>query len=106
MIFFYGTTEERWKTIQEEDVLLGYQIHKKKNERTYKTLRYRYTYLTPLKNIAEQYGSVLLGVNYEPVGIIDGKIIDNYDFDPPSGQICLQFSVFVPTPLSNVRRIK
>ncbi len=91
MIFYHGTDERAWKAIQEEGVLWG--IHS-----------YRYTYLSPHLEVAEVYAKpVLLEVSYDPVGI-DGTETDNYGFDPPPG-MTWQFSVFIPIPLSRVRRI-
>ena len=99
MKFYHRTTEEAWSKIQEEGVLCGV------------TNSYRYTYLAPEKCYAdESFGSVFLEVEYEPRGVgvkdEDGGFIDNYGFDPPPGQICWQFSVFKPIPLSQVKRIK
>jgi hypothetical protein len=92
MIFYHRTTIGNWESIQKEGVLWGI------------TDNIRYTYLTPDKNIDHGFGEVLLEVEYEPVGI-DGTDTDNYGFDPPKGQICWQFSVFVPIPIRNVKRI-
>jgi hypothetical protein len=89
MIFYHGTNEEAWLKIIKEGVLWG--VHS-----------YRYTYLTPEINIAKEYGSVLLEVDYIPTGI---RGIDNYGFDPPPGMICWQFSVFIPISISKVKRI-
>ncbi len=90
MVFFHGTTTEAWVLIQAEGVLWG------------GSGGYRYTYLTPHREIAEGYGPVLLEVEYEPVGV-DGTATDNYGFDPPPGETCWQFSVFVPIPVSACR---
>lgn len=105
MKLYHGTSEESWILIQEEQVLWdGYSWHE-----TGGKSGYRYTYLTPEIDIAMEFGSVVLEVEYEPVGI-DGREIDNYVFpheippDPP-GMICWQFSVFVPIPIDQVGRI-
>ena len=91
MIFYHGTNEETWAAIQAEGCLWG--VHS-----------YRYTYLTPERHIAENFGgSVLLEVEYEPKGV--GSKADNYGFSPPPGEICWQFSVFDPIPLSQVKRV-
>ena len=102
MKFYHGTSEEKWKKIQEEGVLWGYNIHKNPDGTEYRG--YRYTYLTPEIEVANEYGDVLLEVEYDPVGI-DGRGIDNYGFDPPEGQTCWQFSVFIPIPIKNVMRV-
>ena len=60
--------------------------------------KYRYTYLSPY-DVGKEYGRVLLEVTYEPKGPPD----DNYGFNPPEGQECWQFSVFVPIPLDKIR---
>ena len=101
MIFYHGTTEEKWKLIQEEGVLWGFNVYSNDCE-IYRS--YRYTYLSPLKNVSKVYGDVLLEVEYDPIGI-DGRGIDNYGFNPPKGQICWQFSVFVPISIENVNQI-
>ncbi len=97
--FYHATSEAAWKLIQEEGILWG--LHS-----------YRYTYLTPLKEIAIGFGGescVLLEVKYDPhgVGVTDenGEVYDNYGFDPPEGMICWQFSVFKPISTRNVRRV-
>lgn len=102
MKFYHGTSLEKWKLIQKEGVLWGYNIHKNPDGSTYRG--YRYTYLTPDIKIAEKYGDVLLEVEYDPVGV-DGRGIDNYGFDPPPGQICWQFSVFLPISIDRAKRI-
>ena len=102
MIFYHGTTEDAWKKIQAEGVLWGGYVYHNENNKA----GYRYTYLTPEKETAMSYGrgEVLLEVEYDPVGI-DGRGIDNYGFDPPLGEICWQFSVFIPIPVDKVKRI-
>ena len=102
MIFYHGTSEEKWKLIQEEGVLWGYNIYEDENGKPYKS--YRYTYLTPDIDVAKRFGNVLLEVEYEPVGV-DGTKTDNYGFNPPPGMNCWQFSVFVPIDLKFVKRI-
>jgi len=101
MIFYHGTSEDKWALIQKEGVLWGYSSYR----------NYRYTYLTPDIGIAKKYGNVILEVEYEPVGV-DGRGIDNYcfDYDIPEeerkrGAKCWQFSVFVPISINNVKRL-
>ena len=102
MKFYHGTTEENWKKIQAEGILWGGDTYHKTRGKQ----GYRYTYLTPYLEVAEQYGSkeVILEVEYDPVGV-DGRGIDNYGFNPPQGQTCWQFSVFIPIGLEKVRRL-
>jgi len=109
MIFYHGTSEDKWALIQKEGVLWGYNIHKNPDGTTYRG--YRYTYLTSEIGIAKKYGNVILEVEYEPVGV-DGRGIDNYcfDYDIPEeerkrGAKCWQFSVFVPISINNVKRL-
>lgn len=89
--FFHRTTEKAWKAIQAEGVLWGVTSNE-----------HRYTYLSP-EIFDESYGPVVLEVEWEPQGA--GSGIDNYGFDPPLGLVCWQFAVFVPIPLSAVRRV-
>ncbi len=97
MKFFHGTTHVNWKKIQEEGILWGGDTWHKTGGK----VGYRYTYLTPDLEVAQQYGGkVILEVEYEPTGVLG---IDNYGFDPPPGMHCWQFSVFVPITLEQVR---
>ena len=102
---YHGTTTEAWAEIQAEGVLWGgYVYHKARKAGKVDADAYRYTYLSPEKEVAQEYAKpILLEVNYTPTGI---RGIDNFGFDPPPGQTCWQFSVFVPIPLNEVKRIK
>lgn len=91
MKFYHGTSKEKWKLIKREGILWG--IHS-----------YRYTYLTPEIEIAKAYGEIILEIDYRPVGI-NGKGIDNYGFNPPEGETCWQFSVFIPIPLTMIKQL-
>ena len=91
MKFYHRTTEEKWKKIQEEGILFG--MHDS----------YRYTYLSS-EDVGDSFGNILLEVDYVPVGI-NGKNIDNYGFDPPEGEYCWQFSVFIPISIDKVKHI-
>lgn len=94
MTFLHRTTEVAWQAIQEEGVLWGRPSYGGR----------RHTYLAPPEcPPAESFGSVLLEVEYEPKGAGSGA--DNYGFDPPPGEVCWQFAVFVPIPLDQVRRV-
>lgn len=97
MIFYHGTSCENWRKIQEEGVLWGGDTWHKTGGRK----GYRYTYLTPEKQVAKKYGNVLLEIEYEPKGA--GSGIDNYGFNPPPGMTCWQFSVFIPIELKKVK---
>ena len=99
MKFYHGTTEQRWKEIQMEGILWG-----KRNSRS---CSYRYTYLSPNIKVAQKYGGdVILEVEYNPIGVEKIIGIDNFGFNPPKGQYCWQFSVFVPINISKIRRLK
>jgi hypothetical protein len=102
MKFYHGTSQECWQKIQKEGVLWGTPSW---NPTWGNSKPFRYTYLTPHKEIAKAYGKILLEVEYEPVGI-DGRGIDNYGFDPPLGQTCWQFSVFIPILLDKIKLIE
>ncbi len=107
MKFYHGTTRERWKLIRKECVLWGGDRWHRTNGKE----GYRYTYLTPDIKVAlglrpDDKDALILEVEYEPVGNkrrVNGQVVDNYGFNPPPGQYCWQFSVFVPIPLSSVR---
>ena len=97
MRFYHRTTEAAWQAIQAEGVLWGVPKHCKNYP--------RYTYLSPPCCAAgESYGPVNLEVEYNPIGI-DETRADNYFFAPPEGEVCWQFSVFVPIPLERVKRV-
>jgi hypothetical protein len=103
VICYHGTSEEVWQEIQEDGQLWGVPPHSKG-----KPGAYRFTYLSPEREVAEEYGPVVLQVEYDPVGPDgpEGRGIDNFGFNPPPGQTCWQFSVFVPISLDRVKRIK
>ncbi len=100
MIFYHGTSENSWKLIQAEGVLWGGD---------YSTGGRRFTYLSPEMDVANAINdAVVLEVKYDPVGRGSGK--DNYDFtrplDIPADWTIWQFLVFVPIPLSQLRRLE
>ena len=109
MKFYHGTSRENWNKILDEGVLWGYRTYKNLDGTEYN--RYRYTYLTPNIEIACMYGNTIIEVQYNPVGV-DGNIIDNYCFEHQipeeerrNGSKCIQFSVFVPIDLKNIKRL-
>lgn len=95
LIFYHRTTEEAWEKIQAEGVLWGCTTAWSEG---FQHEGPRYTYLAPY-DFGDSYGSILLEVEYDPVGAPD----DNYGFDPPPGQVCWQFSVFVPIDIKHVK---
>lgn len=88
---YHRTTLEVWEKIKKEKILFG--VHD----------NYRYTYLSPSPLIPIEYGELLLEVEYVPTGI---KGIDNFGFEPPDGEFCWQFSVFIPIPIENIRILR
>ena len=102
-MFYHVTNRKAWKAIKEEGVLFGVHGHgdwAKRNIKKNSGESYRYTYLSPEPFF--NYGTVVLQVKFEPKREDFGKI-HNYGFDPPPDQICWQFSVFKPIPLSDVK---
>lgn len=96
-IFYHGTSKENWEKIKKEGVLWGgWNWHRTKGKEGY-----RHTYLTPEIDVARAYGEIILEVQYNPVGSGKGK--DNYGFNPPKGQTCWQFAVFVPIDIKYVK---
>ena len=104
MIFYHGTSEEAWEKIQAEGVLFGKPWEKYDKPLSDAIRRNRSTYLSPVVEVSVRFGPVLLQVEYEPQGV--GSGVDNYGFHPPPGEECWQMTVFVPIPLSRVKRIK
>lgn len=86
MKFYHGTSKENWDAIQQEGVLFG----RRGNTAS------RCTYLAKDKEEAEQYGDIVLEVEYNPLEHPDNN---NYC----SG--CWQFRVYEPIPLKHLRVI-
>ncbi len=120
MKFYHGTKEKVWKEIQSDGILWGmpnsynFTVDGKelpnvidKNDPN----AYRYTYLCPDMEYANDFGKVLLEVDYEPRGVsnrLDGKAVDNFAYDKKHSKskgFCWQFSVFIPIPISKVKRV-
>ena len=106
MIFYHGTTEENWKLRQEEKCLFGRRYVLNDNGSILKEVS-RCTYLALDKNEAEQYGDVVLEVNYNPYDEKwkirkdkRGYPLNNYS--PDSWQL----RVYEPIGLNNIKRIK
>jgi hypothetical protein len=103
-IFYHVTSLKAWKAIKKEGVLFG--VHgqgsweKRNSEKTPDRNGYGYTYLSPKPLLI--YGVIVLRVIFEPKRE-DFGTVHNYGFNPPPGQVCTQFSVFRPIPLSSIR---
>ena len=106
MIFYHATTEELWKDIQEEGVLFGRRYIVDIAGRPVKEVS-RCTYLALKQEDAEEFGDVILEVEYNPFNSC-GRIkrdkrnrpLNNYS--PDSWQL----RVYEPIHFENIRRIK
>lgn len=83
MIFYHGTTEEKWVEIQKEGYLWGKRL-----------IGDRVTYLATNIEEAKEYGPVILEVYYVPE-----TLPDNY---APG---CWQLRVYGPISIKNVKRL-
>lgn len=97
MIFYHGTTEENWREIQEEGVLFGRRCIVNDNGVPIKEVD-RCTYLAVHPEEANNYGDVLLEVEYNP----NNEDAQNNGFN----EKCWQLRVYEPIPLCNVKRIR
>ena len=95
MIFYHGTSKENWDAIQQEGVLWGRRFVVDNNGNPIREID-RCTYLAVDREEAEQYGDVVLKVEYNP---FTNPKHNNYIED------CWQVRVYEPIPLTNVERI-
>ena len=91
MVFYHGTSENKYKEIMEEGVLYG-----KRGTFNGREID-RCTYLAVDKEEAECYGDVLLEVEYDP---FKNKKKNNYIED------CWQIRVYEPIAIANIKRIE
>lgn len=87
MKFYHGTSEENWKKIQEEGLLWG------------RRGRYmcRCTYLAVDKEEAQNYGPVILEVEYNPyIHFTENNYCDD----------CWQVRVYEPIYIQNIHKIE
>lgn len=95
MVFYHGTSKENWAAIQKEGILFGRRFIVDNDGNPIKEVD-RCTYLAVDKEEAEQYGDVVLKVEYSPFqtpkhnNYIDG---------------CWQVRVYEPIPLTDIERI-
>lgn len=90
MTFYHGTSKENWNAIQKEGILWG-----RRYTTTNKGIKEvdRCTYLAVDKEEAEQYGDVVLKVEYNP---FNNPKDNNYI------EGCWQVRVYEPIPLTDV----
>lgn len=105
MVFYHGTTQEAWDAIQGEGILWGRRFIVDNSGKPIKEVD-RCTYLAVEKKEAEQYGDVLLKVEYNPFnsrGFIRkgkrGMPLNNYI------EGCWQVRVYEPIPLTDIEKI-
>ena len=92
MIFYHGTNKEKWDAIQKEGVLWGRRFIVDNNGNPIKEVD-RCTYLAVDKEVAEQFGDVVLKVEYSP---FNNPKDNNYI------EGCWQVRVYEPIPLTDV----
>lgn len=103
MTFFHGTSKENWKTIQDEGVLWGRRFIVDNDGNPIKEVS-RCTYLALDRKEAEQYGEVVLEVEYNPFNRLGhnkkdkrGRPLNNYS--PDSWQL----RVYEAIPLTDIK---
>lgn len=94
MKFYHGTSKENWLKIQEEGVLFG-RRYVTDNDGNIINEVDRCTYLAKEPEEANNYGDVLLEVEYEP-----SQLDNNYKDG------CWQVRVYEPIPIENVMEVK
>lgn len=97
MIFYHGTSEENWKAVQEEGILFGRRYIVDGDGNPIKELD-RCTYLAVHPEEANNYGDVLLEVEYDP-----------YKKDARCNRFvegCWQLRIYEPIPIDKVKRVK
>lgn len=94
MVFYHGTTEEKYKEILKEGVLFGRRYITDDNGTPIKEVD-RCTYLTSDIDEARCYGDVILCVEYEPTLSRKNNYVDG----------CWQFRVYEPIPMENIKNV-
>ena len=95
MTFYHGTSEDNWKTIQEEGILYG-RRYVLKNDGSIDYECDRCTYLAVDLEEAECYGDVVLEVEYDPFSSEHNNYIED----------CWQVRVYEPIPIDKIKRLK
>ena len=93
MLFYHGTNEENWNKIQEEGMLFGRKFIVNDIGNIIKECE-RCTYLAVDPEEANNYGDVLLEVEYDP----NKKDARHNRFDDD----CWQIRVYEPIPIENI----
>lgn len=92
MIFYHGTTKENWDKIQQEGVLWGRRYF---TDKGVKKEVDRCTYLAVDKEEAEQYGEIVLQVEYDPHSSKHNNYIEG----------CWQVRVYEPISIDSIKQI-
>lgn len=95
MIFYHGTTQEKWNEIQREGILFGRRWILDSNGNKIKEVD-RCTYLALDINEAKRYGDIVLSVEYDP---FKHPKKNNYC------EGCWQVRVYEPILLTKIQRI-
>ena len=106
MIFYHGTSEDNWKTIQKDGQLFGRRYIVNSSGSIVKELQ-RCTYLAVEKEEAMYYGDVVLEVRYNPYNK-NGSIKKDKSNRQLNNYVpgCWQVRVYEPISLDNIKRIK
>lgn len=93
MMFYHGTSSEKWMEIQTEGFLLGKR-----------SSGCRVTWLCTKRRYAEKYGNIILEVNYNPdyPNKVDEKGIPVHNY---FDEHCWQLRVYEPIPLNQINRV-
>ena len=97
MTFYHGTSEDNWNKIQEEGILFGRRFVVDGNGKPIKECD-KCTYLSVEPEEANNYGDVLLEVEYNPNK--EGSRHNRFD------DTCWQIRVYEPIPIESVKRVK
>lgn len=94
MVFYHGTTKDKYKEILKEGVLFGRRYIVDDNGTPIKEVD-RCTYLASDIEEARCYGDVILCVEYEPSLSKKNNYVD----------ACWQFRVYEPIPIANIKNV-
>lgn len=92
MIFYHGTSQKTWETIQQEGFLYGRRYITDSDGKIIKEVD-RCTYLATDLEEAKHYGEVVLQVEYDPKSSKRNNYVDG----------CWQLRVYEPIPLSQIK---